>query len=183
MKEIITPVNTDIICSLKMGEIVYITGIIYTARDAAHKRLYELICKNKKLPLNLQDQIIYYTGPTPVNKKTGYMSAGPTTSSRMDFYTPCLLKKTGIKVIIGKGNRSKEVIRSLISNKAVYFATYGGLGALLGKCIKKSGIVCYKDLGPEAIYKFEVEKFPCIVAIDVKGNNIYEKGPQKYINC
>jgi fumarate hydratase subunit beta len=174
------PLSRSIIASLGAGDEVLISGTIYTARDAAHKRLTALLEKGNKLPVDLSGQILYYTGPTPRNPKTGSMSAGPTTSSRMDAYTPLLLAKTGLAAMIGKGNRSREVVDAMKKHHAVYFAAGGGLGALIGKCVKKSSVVCYEDLGPEAIYRFEVENLPVIVAIDSKGNNLYLDGPEKY---
>jgi fumarate hydratase subunit beta len=177
---IIPPLSRSIIASLSAGDEVLISGTIYTARDAAHKRLAGLLEKGKKLPVDLNGQILYYTGPTPKNPGTGRFSAGPTTSSRMDVYTPLLLFKTGLAAMIGKGNRSPAVIDAMKKHCAVYFAAGGGLGALIGKCVQKSSIVCYEDLGPEAIYRFEVENFPVIVAIDSKGRNLYVDGPGKY---
>jgi fumarate hydratase subunit beta len=178
--KITPPLSPKDIASLRAGDEVLITGTIYTARDAAHKRLAGLLEKGKKLPVDLRGQILYYTGPTPRNPKTGRLSAGPTTSSRMDTYTPLLLAKTGLAAMIGKGNRSPAVVDAMKKHCAVYFAAGGGLGALIGKCIRKSVVVCYEDLGPEAIYRFEIENFPVIVAIDSKGRNLYLDGPKKY---
>ena len=180
-KYIKTPINSEIACSLQAGDYVYISGIIYTARDAAHKRLYESLQENKEIPLNLQDNIIYYLGPTPAREGMVIGSAGPTTSSRMDKYAPLLMDK-GLKGMIGKGKRSPEVIESMKKNKAVYFASIGGAGALLSKCIKKSEVIAYDDLGTEAIRKLEVENFPAIVVIDAFGNNLYETAVKEY-NC
>jgi len=174
------PLSKATIRSLDAGDQALITGTIYTARDAAHKRLAELITKGKKLPLDLQNQIVYYTGPTPKNPQNNSFSAGPTTSSRMDAYTPLLLEKTGLSAIIGKGNRTPPVVDALKKNIAVYFAADGGCGAMLGACIKQSTLVCWDDLGPEAIYRFTVENFPVVVAIDCKGNNLYETGPVRF---
>lgn len=179
MIKIKTPLNDEIIQGLKAGDEVYISGIIYTARDMAHKRLNELIDKNENLPINLEGNIIYYVGPTPAKPGEVIGSAGPTTSGRMDPFTPKLLDK-GLKGIIGKGNRSKEVIDSLIKNKAIYFVAIGGAGALISKCIKSSKVVCYEDLGTEAIRELVVEDFPVIVAIDSQGNNLYKIGPEKF---
>jgi fumarate hydratase subunit beta len=173
------PLSKKDAASLHAGDEVLITGTLYTARDAAHKRLYDLILKKKPLPLDLRGQILYYTGPTPRNPKTGSMSAGPTTSSRMDAYTPLLLAKTGLAAMIGKGNRSPAVVDAMKKHCAVYFAAGGGLGALIGKCIRKSSVVCYADLGPEAIYRLEVENLRVIVAIDSNGNNVYCGGQKK----
>ena len=179
IKKISTPLNNDIISKLKAGDSVLITGFIFTARDAAHKRLVKLIKKGKDLPMEIKGQIIYYVGPSPA--KPGYPcgSAGPTTSYRMDPYTSTLLDH-GLKGMIGKGLRSNEVINSMKKNKAVYFAAVGGAAALIAQSIKKSEIVAYKDLGPEAIFRFYVEDFPAIVVIDSVGNNLYETEPLKY---
>jgi len=182
MKNIIkitTPLDIKEIVNLRTGDFVNITGNIYTARDAAHKRFFELIEKGKKLPIDIKGEIIFYTGPTPV--KSGYPcgSVGPTTSYRMDPYTPSLLER-GLKGMIGKGFRSKEVIDSMKKNKAVYFAAVGGAAALIARSVKKSKVIAYEDLGVEAIYKFYVEDFPAIVVIDSAGNNLYETEPPKY---
>lgn len=178
-KYINTPITEEDIESLKTGDMVYITGTIYTARDAAHKRLYEAIQKNQEIPVDLKDNIIYYLGPSPAKDGQVIGSAGPTTSSRMDKYTPLMLEK-GLKGMIGKGKRSKEVINSMVKNKAVYFAAIGGAGALLSQCIKKAEVIAYEDLGTEAIRRLEVEKLPVIVVIDSKGNNLYETAAEKY---
>lgn len=179
MIKIETPLNDEIIMKLRAGDEVFISGKIYTARDAAHKRLVELLNKGEPLPFDINCNIIYYVGPTPA--KPGYPigSAGPTTSGRMDIFTPKLLD-AGLKGMIGKGNRSKEVINSIIKNKAIYFVAIGGAAALISKSIKSSKIVCYEDLGTEAVRELEVEDFPAIVAIDIYGNNLYEIGPLKY---
>lgn len=178
-KYINTPITEEDIESLKTGDMVYITGTIYTARDAAHKRLYEAIQKNQEIPVDLKDNIIYYLGPSPAKDGQVIGSAGPTTSSRMDKYTPIMLEK-GLKGMIGKGKRSEEVINSMVKNKAVYFAAIGGAGALLSQCIKKAEVIAYEDLGTEAIRRLEVEKLPVIVVIDSKGNNLYETAAEKY---
>ena len=170
-----TPLTDSIISDLHAGDEVLINGIIYTGRDAAHKRLNALINNNEKLPVELTNQIIYYTGPTPPQAGKVIGSAGPTTSSRMDRYTPGLISASGLRGIIGKGNRSKEVIDSFVKHHCVYFAAIGGAGALLSKCITASEIVCYEDLGAEAIYKLSVCNFPAIVAIDCNGNNLYAR--------
>jgi fumarate hydratase subunit beta len=158
--------------SLKVGDYVYISGTIYTARDAAHKRMYEAIKRKEKLPFSLKDSIIYYMGPSPAREGKVIGSAGPTTSSRMDKYTPDLLD-LGLKGMIGKGKRSPEVLESVKKNQAVYFAAVGGAGALLSKKIKKSCIIAYEDLGTEAIRELEVENFPVIVIVDAEGNCLY----------
>lgn len=173
MKKTIRTPLTSSIKELSAGEEVLINGTIFTARDAAHKRLITLINNNEKLPVDLVNQILYYTGPTPAQAGKAIGSAGPTTSSRMDRYTPQLIKTSGLRGIIGKGNRSPEVIQSFIEHECVYFAAIGGAGALLSKSIKSAEVICYEDLGAEAIYKLTVENFPAIVAIDCKGNNLY----------
>lgn len=178
-KYIKTPISPEDIDGLKSGDMVYITGTIYTARDAAHKRLYETIMEKKEIPLDLQNNIIYYLGPSPAREGQIIGSAGPTTSSRMDKYTPLLLKN-GLKGMIGKGKRSIQVTESMRENKAVYFAAIGGAGALLSKCIKKSEIIAYEDLGTEAIRKLKVENLPVIVVIDTEGNNLYETASENY---
>ncbi|MDI6758379.1 MAG: Fe-S-containing hydro-lyase [Candidatus Omnitrophota bacterium] len=160
--------------NLNVGDEVFVNGIIYTARDQAHKRLVEVIKNRKKLPVNLKDRIIYYCGPTPAPKGKVIGSCGPTTSSRMDECAPFLLE-AGLKGMIGKGIRSQEVISAIKKYEAVYFLTYAGCGALLSKCVKKAKVIAYKDLGPEAIYELEVRNFPLIVAIDLEGKNIYDR--------
>ncbi len=180
MKKIITPLVDNIITNLKAGDLVSITGYIFTGRDAAHKRLIELIEKNKQLPIEIKGQIIYYVGPAP--PKPGYVCgpAGPTSSYRMDPYTPPLLD-LGMKGMIGKGSRSREVIESMKENKAVYFVAVGGAAALIARCIKKSEVIAYEDLGTEAIHRYYVKNFPTIVVIDSKGNNLYKTEPLKYL--
>lgn len=173
-KNITTPLTDDKVNTLEAGDFVYITGTIYTARDAAHARLYKTIEKKEEIPFDLKNNIIYYLGPTPAKPGQVIGSAGPTTSSRMDKYTPLLLNN-GLKGMIGKGKRSKEVIQAMKKNNAVYFAAIGGAGALLSKCIVKSTVIAYDDLGTEAIRKLEVENLPVIVVIDCNGNNMYEQ--------
>ncbi|HAJ79301.1 MAG TPA: Fe-S-containing hydro-lyase [Fibrobacteres bacterium] len=179
--EIELPLDESKIKSLKSGDVIFLSGIIFTARDAAHRRFFDLITSGKPLPLDLSGQVIYYCGPTPPppDKATG--SAGPTTSGRMDGYTPLILQKTGLKGMIGKGGRSPEVIDAIVKNVCVYFAAAGGAGALLSSCIKKSTIVCYEDLGAEAVRRLEVEKMPVIAAIDCYGNNLYVDGPKRFL--
>lgn len=179
-KYINAPMTKEVAETLKAGDYVYITGTIYTARDAAHKRMYEAKLNGETLPINLQDNIIYYLGPTPAKPGQAIGSAGPTTASRMDKYAPSLLDE-GQTGMIGKGKRSDAVIESMKKNKAVYFAAIGGAGALLSKCIKKSEIVAYEDLGTEAIRKLEVENLPVIVVIDSKGNNLYQTAVEEYL--
>ncbi len=172
-KNIQAPLIKEEIENLKSGDYVYITGTIYTARDAAHKRMYEALENGEDLPIELADNVIYYMGPSPAREGRPIGSAGPTTASRMDKYTPKMLD-LGLKGMIGKGKRSDEVKSAIIRNKAVYFAAVGGAGALLSKSIKKSEVIAYDDLGTEAIRKLEVEDFPAIVVIDSEGNNLYE---------
>lgn len=172
-KHIKTPLTMQKVEELHAGDYVYITGTIYTARDAAHKRMYETMQEGGSIPIDLTDNIIYYLGPTPAREGQVIGSAGPTTSSRMDKYTPLMLDN-GLKGMIGKGKRNKEVIDSMIKNKAVYFAAVGGAGALLSKKIKASKVIAYDDLGTEAIRELYVEEFPVIVVIDTEGNNLYE---------
>ncbi|WMJ85426.1 Fe-S-containing hydro-lyase [Anaerocolumna sp. MB42-C2] len=178
-RHIKTPLTEEVTKDLQAGDYVYITGTIYTARDAAHKRLYESILSGDKVPFDFKDTIIYYLGPTPEREGQVIGSAGPTTSSRMDKYTPLLLNH-GLKGMIGKGKRNAEVINSIIKNKGVYFAAVGGAGALLSKKIKKSALIAYDDLGTEAIRKLYVEEFPVIVVIDSSGNNLYETAQKDY---
>ena len=173
-KYINTPIDDKIVSELKAGDYVYLTGTVYTARDAAHKRLYEALQRGEDIPLELQNNIIYYLGPSPAREGQVIGSAGPTTSSRMDKYTPLLLEK-GLKGMIGKGKRSDEVIESMHKNHAVYFAAIGGAGALLSTCIKKSEVIAYEDLGTEAIRKLEVENLPIIVVIDDEKTNLYNR--------
>ena len=181
MKKIITtPLTHEKVRELKSGESVYITGTIYTARDAAHKRLCELAAQGKELPMEVKDSIIYFVGPTPAKPGQAIGSAGPTTSYRMDAYSPTLIS-IGQTGMIGKGKRSEEVIAAMKEHGAVYFGAIGGCGALLSKCIKKAEIVAYEDLGAEAIRKLEVEEFPVVVIIDSEGNNLYETGKEAYL--
>jgi fumarate hydratase subunit beta len=183
MKEAIkitTPLDDEKVIQLKAGDLINITGYIYAARDTAHKRIFELIKKGQKLPIDLEGQIIFYAGPTPV--KPGYPcgSVGPTTSYRMDPYTPSLLER-GLKGMIGKGLRSKEVIDSMKKNKVIYFATVGGAAALIARSVKRSEVIAYEDLGAEAVFRFYVKDFPAIVVIELAGNNLYEIEPLKYM--
>lgn len=172
-KHIKAPLEENVIESLQAGDFCFITGTIYTARDAAHKRMYEAMLTGNNIPIDLKNNIIYYLGPTPAREGQIIGSAGPTTSSRMDKYTPLLLDN-GLKGMIGKGKRSNEVIESMTKNKAVYFTAVGGAGALLSKRIKSSKVIAYDDLGTEAIRELYVEDFPLIVTIDSRGNNLYE---------
>lgn len=178
-KVIRTPITQEITQDLHAGDYVYITGSIYVARDAAHKRMIEALDRNESLPINIEASTIYYMGPSPAREGRIIGSAGPTTATRMDKYAPRLLD-LGQKAMIGKGKRSKEVIEAIIRNKAVYFAAVGGAGALLSKCITSSEIVCYEDLGAEAILKIQVENFPVVVVIDSEGNNLYETSNKEF---
>ena len=177
--KITTPLTKEKCDELKAGDRVSISGTIYTARDAAHKRLVELIKENKELPIDLSDKIIYYTGPTPEKPGEIIGSCGPTTSYRMDDYSPYLLD-LGLKGMIGKGYRSEKVIESMKKNGAVYFTAIGGAGALLAGCVKGSKVIAYEDLQSEAIRELLVEDFPVIVTIDNKGNNLYEMAKENY---
>ena len=179
-KTLLFPFTKDKLKSLRAGDSVLITGTIYTARDAAHARLTEMIEKGEDLPFRIEDSIIYYVGPTPAKPGQPIGSAGPTTSSRMDKYTPLLVSK-GLKGMIGKGKRSQAVIDAIVENKAVYMAAVGGAGALLSKCIKESEVIAYDDLGTEAIRKMRVENLPVIVVIDSEGNNLYETAVSDYL--
>ena len=174
MIEIRAPFKNDDIEKLVCGDIIKLSGVIYTARDAAHKRMIDAINNNEKLPFDVDGSGIYYVGPSPNKKNQVIGSAGPTTSYRMDDLTVPLLER-GLKVMIGKGKRSEEVINSMIKNKAVYLAAIGGAGAYISNTIKKCEVIAYEDLGPEAVRKLEVEDLQLIVAIDCYGNNIYEK--------
>lgn len=175
-----TPLTREKARELKAGDSCLISGIIYTARDAAHKRLCELIAENKPLPLDVKDSIVYFVGPTPEKPGEVIGSAGPTTSYRMDAYSPDLIE-LGQTGMIGKGKRGPKVIDAMKKYGAVYFGAIGGCGALLSKCIKKAEVIAYDDLGAEAIRKLEVEDFPVVVVIDSEGNNLYEIGPKNYL--
>ena len=178
-KRITAPIPKEDAKSFRAGDYVYITGTIYTARDAAHKRMSEAIAKGEELPISMENNIIYYMGPSPAREGRPIGSAGPTTASRMDKYAPKLLD-LGLKGMIGKGKRSGEVIEAVKRNGCVYFAAVGGAGAILSKCIKESKVVAYDDLGTEAVRELYVEDFPCIVVIDSQGNNLYETAIKEY---
>lgn len=178
-KHITLPITDEVIRGLKAGDSVLLTGTILTGRDAAHKRLFELIEAGKELPVDLKGELIYYVGPAPAKPGCAVGPAGPTSSYRMDKYTPALLD-LGLKGMIGKGARSREVIDAMVRNGCVYFAAIGGAAALIAKSIKKEELLCYEDLGTEAVRRYTVENFPCIVAIDCEGNNVYESEPKKY---
>lgn len=178
-RHIKAPISKEDALSLKSGDYVYITGTIYTARDAAHKRMQEALDRGEPLPIVLKNNIIYYMGPSPAREGRPIGSAGPTTASRMDRYTPQLLD-LGLGGMIGKGKRSPEVIEGIVRNGAVYFAAVGGAGALLSKCITKSEVIAYDDLGTEAVRRLTVENFPAIVVIDAEGNNLYEAAVKNF---
>ena len=178
-KHITAPITKEVARTLKAGDYVYITGTIYTARDAAHNRMYEILEKGEDLPRDIKEQIIYYMGPSPAREGRPIGSAGPTTASRMDKYAPRLLD-LGQTAMIGKGKRSQAVIDAVVRNGCVYLAAIGGAGALLSKCIKSSEVIAYEDLGTEAIRKLQVENLPLIVVIDSEGNNLYETAIKEY---
>ena len=178
-KNLQAPFKKEELKELHTGDYVYISGVIYTARDAAHKRMEECLNAGQDLPIRIEDQVIYYMGPSPAREGRPIGSAGPTTASRMDKYTPKLLD-LGLSAMIGKGKRSPEVLEAIVRNRAVYFAAVGGAGALLSKCIKKAEVVAYEDLGTEAIRRLEVENLPAIVVIDSLGNNLYETATAEF---
>lgn len=178
-KYIKVPLSAEDAAGLKAGDYVYLTGTIYTARDAAHKRMYEALERGEDIPMDVRSNVIYYMGPSPAREGRPIGSAGPTTASRMDKYAPTLLDM-GLKGMIAKGKRSQLVQEAIVRNGAVYFAAVGGAGALLSRSIKASEIIAYEDLGTEAIRKLEVEDFPVIVVIDAQGNNLYETAAKEY---
>lgn len=179
MKRLTLPLSDSDIKNLKAGETVLLSGTMLTGRDAAHKRLYELVEKGEKLPIDIKGELIYYVGPAPAKPGFAVGPAGPTSSYRMDKYAPTLLD-LGLKGMIGKGARNQDVIDAIVRNGCVYFACVGGAAALIAKSIKKEEILCYEDLGTEAIRRYTVEDFPCIVAIDSYGNNTYTEGQKDY---
>lgn len=179
MKRLTLPLSDSDIKDLKAGETVLLSGTMLTGRDAAHKRLYELVEKGEKLPIDIKGELIYYVGPAPAKPGFAVGPAGPTSSYRMDKYAPILLD-LGLKGMIGKGARNQDVIDAIVRNGCVYFACVGGAAALIAKSIKKEEILCYEDLGTEAIRRYTVEDFPCIVAIDSYGNNAYTEGQKEY---
>ncbi|HBR03590.1 MAG TPA: Fe-S-containing hydro-lyase [Ruminiclostridium sp.] len=178
-KNITTPLADKMIQDLKAGDQVLITGTVYTGRDAAHKRMIELIESGKPLPFDVEGQIIYYVGPCPAPEGKVIGSAGPTTSGRMDAYAPKLIAM-GLKGMIGKGLRSDEVVAAIKEYGSVYFGAIGGAGALISSCIKKQKVIAFEDLGTEAIRQLEVENMPCVVIIDAKGQDFYKEGRKKY---
>jgi fumarate hydratase subunit beta len=177
--ELGTPLDKETAAKLHAGDFVRFNGIIYTARDAAHKRMAEALARGEKLPFDVRGNVIYYLGPTPAREGRVIGSAGPTTSTRMDRYTPALLA-LGLIGMIGKGKRSHEVVDAIVRNGAVYFAAIGGAGALLSQCIRKAEVIAYEDLGTEAVRRLTVENFPAIVVIDSRGNNLYETARKEY---
>lgn len=179
MKKLNLPLTDEDILGLRAGDSVLLTGTMLTGRDAAHKRLYELIQNGEKLPVDIKGELIYYVGPAPAKPGYAVGPAGPTSSYRMDKYAPSLMD-LGLRGMIGKGARSQEVIDSIVRNKGVYLACIGGAAALIAKSIKSEEILCYEDLGTEAIRRYTVEDFPCIVAADCYGGNVYEDGVKKY---
>lgn len=178
-KKINVPLSKEDAATLRTGDYVYLTGTVYTARDAAHKRMDEALKSGEKLPFDVEGNVIYYMGPSPAREGRPIGSAGPTTAGRMDPYAPELLD-LGLRGMIGKGRRTKEVSDAIVRNKAVYFAAVGGAGALLSQCIKSSQVIAYDDLGAEAIRKLYVENFPVIVVIDSEGTNLYDIALEKY---
>ena len=178
-RNINVPLSKEDAALLHAGDYVYLSGTIYTARDAAHKRMQEALDRGEQLPIDMQNNVIYYMGPSPAREGRPIGSAGPTTASRMDKFAPRLLD-LGLKGMIGKGKRSKEVLEAIVRNKAVYFAAVGGAGALLSRAITDSEVIAYDDLGTEAIRKLTVKDFPVIVVIDSEGNNLYETAAKKY---
>ena len=179
-KKIITPPFTDeIIKSLNAGDMVYISGIIYTARDAAHKILFEMIENGKDMPFDFKGQAVYYAGPTPAKPGKPIGSVGPTTGGRMDTYSPTLIAN-GLKVMIGKGTRNESVVKAITEHNGIYFAAIGGAAALMAKCIISSEIIAFEDLGTEAIRRLEVKELPVVVAIDYQGNDVYKKAIEEY---
>ena len=178
-KHITVPMNRETARSLRAGDYVYLTGTVYTARDAAHKRMDEILQKGGSLPFDIEGQIIYYMGPSPARQGRPIGSAGPTTASRMDKYTPRLLD-LGMGAMIGKGKRSHEMTDAIVRNGAVYFAAVGGAGAILSKCITSAEVIAYDDLGTEAVRRLTVENFPAIVVIDSEGNDLYKTAAENY---
>lgn len=180
VKRVTAPLSEEAAQALRAGDIVLLSGVIYTARDAAHKRLIETLDKGEDLPFDLKGQVIYYVGPTPEKPGQTFGSAGPTTSYRMDAYAPRLLD-LGLKGMIGKGSRSEEVTDAIRRNRAVYFGAIGGLGATIGKSVKEASLIAYEDLGPEAIRRLVVEDLPVTVLTDCRGEDLYQMGQSEYL--
>lgn len=179
MKIFSPPLTNSELQKLKAGDQILLNGIIYTARDAAHQKLIQLIQNKKSLPFELTGSVLYYTGPSPTPPGKVIGSCGPTTSGRMDIYTPILLEQ-GVKILIGKGNRSAEVKQALQKNQALYCAATGGAGALLAKCVVKSEVIAFPELGPEAIHKLEIKNFPVTVILDTQGHDLYREAIEKF---
>ena len=180
VKRVTTPLTEEAIAALQAGDSVLLSGVIYTARDKAHKLLTETLAAGKELPVDLRNQLIYYVGPAPAKPGQPIGSCGPTTSSRMDSYAPMLIRQAGLKGMLGKGPRSQEVIAAMKENKAVYLAAIGSTGVAISHAVKKAEVIAYEELGTCAIRRLEVEDLPCIVAIDCEGNNLYEQGIAQY---
>lgn len=178
-RKIKTPLNEDVITSLHAGDMVLLSGEIYTARDVAHRRLYESLLKGEKLPVDLSKTVLFYAAPTPTPPKKVIGSIGPTTSYRMDFFTPKLIE-AGLRAMIGKGNRAPEVVQAIQNYKAVYFGAIGGIAALMSQCVKKAELIAYEDLGPEAIRKLTVSDLPLVIINDFEGNDLYSSQRQKW---
>ena len=179
MKELSTPISDEAINSLNAGDIVFLSGKIYTARDAAHKKLADMIQAGETLPFDFSGQVVFYAGPAPAKPGKPIGSVGPTTAGRMDLYSPLLISK-GLKIMIGKGLRAKEVTDAIVKYSGVYFAATGGVAALLAKCVKSSTLIAFEELGTEAVRELFVENLPLVVAIDSKGKNLYESGREEY---
>jgi fumarate hydratase subunit beta len=179
MKEINTPITSEMISTLTMGDMVYLSGKIYTVRDAAHKKLAELIESGKPLPFDFSGQVVFYAGPAPAKPGKPIGSIGPTTAGRMDLYAPLLIAK-GLKVMIGKGLRTKEVTDAIVKHRGIYFAATGGIAALMAKCVTSAKVIAFEELGTEAVRELIVEKLPLVVAIDSQGKNLYESGRLEY---
>lgn len=173
------PFSDDIIRTLKAGDMIYISGIIYTARDAAHKRMFEMLEKGEDMPFDFDGQVVYYAGPAPAKPGRPIGSVGPTTGGRMDAYSPALIAQ-GLKVMIGKGTRNDDVINAIVKHTGVYFAAIGGAAALMARCVAKSEVVAFDDLGTEAIRRLEVEELPVVVAVDCEGNDVYKQAIEKF---
>lgn len=180
VKYITLPLTDEVVAGLNVGDVVYLTGILYTARDAAHKRLCDLISAGHSLPIDLRGQVIFYAGPAPQKPGQAIGSVGPTTSYRMDPFAPTLMKEAGLKGMIGKGKRSEVVKTALVENNAVYFGATGGVAALLSKCVSKAEVILYPELGPEAVHRLEVRDFPVIVVNDAHGRDLYQEEMKKY---
>ena len=179
MRTLSTPISDEVISSLEIGEMVYLNGIVYTARDAAHKKLVEMIEAGEKLPFDFKGQAVFYAGPAPAKPGRPIGSVGPTTAGRMDLYAPLLISR-GLKVMIGKGLRRAEVVDAIVTYSGLYFAATGGIAALMAKCVKSSRLIAFPELGTKAVRELRVENLPLLVAIDSKGRNLYESGRREY---